>query len=68
MADITESSKRAAGVAMVGAAFGLGAIVGPVLAGLLSSFGLLFPLYASAVVAGILGIVIAVKVPEPQRA
>lgn len=68
MADITESSKRAAGVAMVGAAFGLGAVVGPVLAGFLSVYGLLFPLYASAVAAGVLGIIIAIKVPEPHRA
>lgn len=67
MADITESSKRAAGVAMVGAAFGLGAIVGPVLAGFLTVYGLLFPIYASAVVAFVLGIVIAVKVREPKR-
>ncbi len=67
MADITESSKRAAGVAMVGAAFGLGAVLGPVLAGFLSVYGLLFPLYASAIAAGVLGIVIAIKVPEPQR-
>lgn len=68
MADITESSKRAAGVAKVGAAFGLGAVLGPVLAGLLSVYGLLFPIYASAVVAFILGVVIALKVREPERA
>lgn len=68
MADITETSKRAAGVARVGAAFGLGAILGPVLAGFLSVYGLLFPIYASAVVAFILGVAIALKVREPERA
>jgi MFS family permease len=68
MADITETSKRAAGVARVGAAFGLGAILGPVLAGFLSVYGLLFPIYASAVVAFILGVAIALKVHEPERA
>ncbi len=67
MADITDDSKRAAGVAMVGAAFGFGAIAGPVLAGFLSVYGLLFPIYASAVVAAILGLLIALRVREPQR-
>lgn len=68
MADITSDEKRAAGVAMVGAAFGLGAIAGPVLAGMLTVYGLLFPIYASAIVAAVLGAVIAFKVREPQRA
>ncbi|WP_020694651.1 MFS transporter [Reyranella massiliensis] len=39
MADITNHCDRAAGVAMVGAAFGLGTMVGPVLVALLVGYG-----------------------------
>ncbi len=39
MADITSHRDRAAGVAMVGAAFGLGTMVGPVLVALLVGYG-----------------------------
>ncbi len=39
MADITRPEERARGMAMIGAAFGLGMILGPMIGGLLAHFG-----------------------------
>jgi MFS family permease len=49
MADTTPAEKRAAGVALVGAAVGIGSIAGPVMAAALIGFGLAIPVAASAV-------------------
>jgi MFS family permease len=48
MADTTARDKRAAGMALLGAAFGLGIIVGPALGAALSGISLLAPVYFSA--------------------
>lgn len=49
MADATPPDKRAAGMALIGAATGIGMIVGPVLSGLLVGFSLTLPLFAAAI-------------------
>ena len=49
IADNTSASDRTAGIALLGAANGLGLIVGPALGAVLAGFGLLAPLYAAAV-------------------
>lgn len=46
--DISTPETRSANFGMVGAAFGLGFILGPLLGGLLSTFGLKVPFYAAA--------------------
>ena len=48
IADISEPEKRAQNFGMVGAAFGLGFIIGPVLGGVLGKFGPRIPFYAAA--------------------
>lgn len=48
IADNTPPKKRAAGMASYSAAYGLGSILGPAVAGLLSVYGLTFPLYLLA--------------------
>ncbi|MDP1626643.1 MFS transporter [Parvibaculum sp.] len=68
MADITKVENRSGGVALVGAAFGFGSVAGPLFGGLLSSFGLLVPIYASAVLALMAASVIGLFVKEPVRA
>jgi DHA1 family multidrug resistance protein-like MFS transporter len=45
MADLTSKEERSAGMAVIGAANALGLIIGPAVAGLLITFGLLIPLY-----------------------
>ncbi|MEM1066336.1 MAG: MFS transporter, partial [Pseudomonadota bacterium] len=49
VADTTTAQERTGGMAMIGAAFGIGSILGPTLAWLLSGFDLLLPLYVIAV-------------------
>lgn len=49
IADVSTAENRAKNFGMVGAAFGLGFIIGPAIGGLLSGFGLRAPFYAAAV-------------------
>lgn len=46
--DITDGSNRAKGLGMLGAAFGLGFIVGPALGGMLSVYGFALPAFVAA--------------------
>jgi MFS transporter, DHA1 family, tetracycline resistance protein len=48
IADISNNENRAKNFGMVGAAFGLGFIIGPVIGGLLGQFGARVPFYAAA--------------------
>ena len=51
IADISTAENRAKNFGMIGAAFGLGFIIGPVLGGLLGKIGPHFPFYAAATLA-----------------
>jgi len=48
VADVTPPEKRAASFGLIGAAFGLGFIIGPGVGGLLGSYGLRVPYFAAA--------------------
>lgn len=48
MADVSSREERASSVALVGAAFGIGMVLGPAAAALLVGFGILVPLYVIA--------------------
>lgn len=64
LADVTPPEKRGATFGLMGAAFGLGFILGPAIGGLLSGFGTRTPFVAAAVLAGINAIWIALRLPE----
>ncbi len=66
-ADITPPHLRAMGLGYLGAAFGVGFVLGPALGGAIGQFGLGWPLYFSALLA--LGnlVYIARVLPEPAR-
>jgi len=49
IADISTAENRAKNFGMIGAAFGLGFIIGPGIGGLLSGFGIRAPFYAAAI-------------------
>ncbi len=51
IADISTVETRAKNFGMIGAAFGLGFVIGPVLGGVLTQFGDRFPFYAAALLA-----------------
>jgi DHA1 family tetracycline resistance protein-like MFS transporter len=51
IADVSPPEKRAANFGLVGAAFGIGFVIGPAIGGLLGQFGSRVPFYASAVIA-----------------
>jgi MFS family permease len=67
MADITERKDRTAGMALVGAAFGLGVVFGPGIGAALAHFGLTVPVYVSATVALFNGLFVWLRLPEPAR-
>ena len=67
MADITETSDRSAGMALIGAANGLGTLLGPALAALLVTFGLIVPFYAGAAVILLAALVLAFFMPTSPR-
>ena len=66
IADITTPEERTGGMAMIGAAYGVGAILGPVLAWMLSGFGLLVPLYAIAALALAIFLLASRALPETR--
>lgn len=51
IADISTAEDRAKNFGMIGAAFGLGFIIGPLIGGLLGNFGERIPFYAAAILA-----------------
>ncbi len=51
IADISTAENRAGNFGMIGAAFGLGFIIGPVIGGLLGNYGERIPFYAASVLA-----------------
>lgn len=52
IADITPPEKRAQNFGLIGAAFGLGFIIGPALGGMVSSFGIRAPFWLAAALCG----------------
>jgi len=67
VADITGRADRTAGMAVIGAAFGLGVIVGPGIGGLLAKLHLLAPVYFSATLALFNALFVYLALPEPER-
>ncbi|MBO9448744.1 TCR/Tet family MFS transporter [Tropicibacter sp. R16_0] len=52
IADISEPDKKAANFGLLGAAFGMGFVLGPLIGGLLGELGTRAPFYAAAILAG----------------
>jgi DHA1 family tetracycline resistance protein-like MFS transporter len=71
MADISPPEKRAANFGLIGAAFGIGFVIGPVVGGLLAELGTRAPFYAAAGLAGanaLLGYVVMQEtLPKDRR-
>ncbi len=64
ISDITDSSNRAKGLGLIGAAFGLGFIIGPAAGGLLSQWGYGVPSLAAAGISMLNLVMVALWLPE----
>jgi MFS transporter, DHA1 family, tetracycline resistance protein len=64
IADSTSREQRSRAMGLVGAAFGLGFVIGPALGGVLSKFGASVPFYFAAVLALINSILVMARLPE----
>jgi DHA1 family tetracycline resistance protein-like MFS transporter len=62
--DVTDKENRARGLGMIGAAFGLGFIIGPASGGLLSQFGFSIPAFVAAGLVAINLFLVAIWLPE----
>ncbi len=68
IADVTDEKNRSKGLGMVGAAFGLGFIIGPVTGGFLSQWGYALPAFVAAALAFINLALVAAWLPESLTA
>jgi DHA1 family tetracycline resistance protein-like MFS transporter len=66
--DVTDKENRARGLGMIGAAFGLGFIIGPASGGLLSQFGFSVPAFVAAGLVAINLLLVTIWLPESLSA
>lgn len=64
---VTSGAERTSGIALLGAANGVGFIAGPVLGALLVGFGLVAPIVAAALLPLLAAVLIATQLREPAR-
>lgn len=67
IADVTTKENRAKGMGLFGAAFGLGFIFGPAIAGILSKYGIHVPFYFAAVLSLMNAIALYFILPESLK-
>ena len=67
MADATTSKTRAAGMGLVGAAFGIGSIVGPAAIALLVEFGRLAPLWGAVIFNFVCAAILMIALPPTRK-
>jgi len=67
VADVTAPADRARGMGIIGAAFGLGFVLGPAIGGLLSNHSLALPGLAAAGLAAVNGVAAWFILPEPEH-
>lgn len=68
IADVTTPDKRAKWMGMLGAAFGVGFVLGPTIGGVLGSFNPSYPAYLAMIMAGSAAVVTWVRLPESRPA
>lgn len=66
VADVTAPKDRARGMGMVGAAIGVGFVIGPALGGILAGFGATIPFWAALVVALVNALLVLLFMPETR--
>lgn len=67
-ADLTTRENRTSGMAVIGGAFGLAIIFGPVIGGVVAHvFGLTAPIWFAAAIGLLNALLVAIRLPEPKR-
>jgi multidrug resistance protein len=67
VADVTAPEERARGMGLLGAAFGIGFVIGPAIGGALVGFGASVPFAAAALLCGANLVLTWFRLPEPPR-
>src|SRR5215213_2326190 len=67
IADVTTKENRAKGMALFGAAFGLGFVLGPAIGGITSKYGVHVPFYIAAALSMIAALAVYFVLPESRR-
>ncbi len=67
VADVTPPEGRARGMGLIGAAFGLGFVLGPAIGGILSAHALSTPGFAAAALSCLNGVAAFLVLPEPEH-
>jgi len=67
IADTTDESSRAQGMALIAASGGIGTIIGPAFGGFLAGFGAVVPMYTASVLAVSAALWAYLKLREPER-
>jgi len=67
IADITPPENRSKRIGLIGAAFGIGFVLGPAIGGILSHFSVAAPFWFAAILSILNAIVMWVVLPEPER-
>lgn len=66
MADVTDEKGRSAGMALIGAANGMGLVLGPAIAAVFALIGLIWPLYIGAMLPLVAFIVVLLLIPAQK--
>jgi multidrug resistance protein len=67
IADVTTKENRGKGMALFGAAFGLGFVLGPAIGGITSKYGVHVPFFIAAVLSLIAGAAVYLVLPETRK-
>jgi MFS transporter, DHA1 family, tetracycline resistance protein len=67
IADITPPENRSKRIGLIGAAFGIGFVLGPAIGGILSHFSVIAPFWFAAILSVLNAILMWIVLPEPER-
>jgi MFS transporter, DHA1 family, tetracycline resistance protein len=67
IADITPPQDRSKRIGLIGAAFGIGFVLGPAIGGILSHFSVIAPFWFAAILSGLNALLMWIVLPEPER-
>ncbi|HYY29411.1 MAG TPA: MFS transporter [Chthoniobacterales bacterium] len=67
MADITPPEQRSRRIGLIGAAFGVGFVLGPAIGGILSQWSVVAPFWFAAILSSLNAVLMWIVLPEPER-